>query len=47
MKRTKQQKQMRTVRRLARTALFGAVRGAGTAAGSAVVAAAVWWLGIR
>jgi hypothetical protein len=33
-----------TVRRLGRTALFAAVRGASTAAGAAAVAALTWWI---
>ncbi|MFD9374174.1 hypothetical protein ACFWBH_01320 [Streptomyces sp. NPDC059999] len=39
--------QKRTIRRLGRTAMFAAVRGAGAAAGSAAVATVVWWLGSR
>ncbi|WP_405927092.1 hypothetical protein [Streptomyces sp. NBC_00035] len=31
-------------RRLARAALFAAVRGAGTALGTAAVATVIWWI---
>ncbi|MFE1877868.1 hypothetical protein ACFW9N_44725 [Streptomyces sp. NPDC059496] len=40
-------KNKRTIRRLGRTAMFSAVRGAGTAVGSASIAAVIWWLGNR
>ncbi|MEU5260644.1 hypothetical protein [Amycolatopsis sp. NPDC021455] len=41
---TTKPKRHKTFRRLARTAAFSLIRGAATAAGSALVAAAVWWL---
>ncbi|MFF3305476.1 hypothetical protein [Streptomyces sp. NPDC001741] len=34
----------KTRHRLARTAMFGVVRGFATAAGSAAAALAIWWL---
>jgi hypothetical protein len=34
-----------TLRRLARTALFGAVRGLGYAAGTSAAASILWWIG--
>lgn len=37
----------RTMRRLGRTALFAAVRGASAAAGSSVIATLIWWFGTR
>ncbi|WP_327380551.1 hypothetical protein [Streptomyces sp. NBC_01207] len=40
-------KNKRTMRRLGCTAMFNAVRGASTAAGSAAIAAVIWWLGNR
>ncbi|MER5484336.1 hypothetical protein ABT024_14100 [Streptomyces sp. NPDC002812] len=40
-------KDKRTIRRLGRAAMFSAVRGAGTAAGSALIAAAILWVGNR
>jgi hypothetical protein len=36
-----------TLRRLARTAMHGLVRGAAAAAGSAIVAGILWWLSHR
>ncbi|WP_405968967.1 hypothetical protein OG496_55250 [Streptomyces sp. NBC_00988] len=35
----------RTLRRLAQSALFGMVRGASAAAGTALFAAGAWWWG--
>ncbi|MGW0559888.1 hypothetical protein ACWDZ4_04475 [Streptomyces sp. NPDC003016] len=44
MSRMTQRKRQHTARRLGRAALFGAVRGVATAAGSALVACGlVWW----
>jgi hypothetical protein len=37
-------KRSRTTRRLARTLIFAVARGAGTAIGSALIGAALWWI---
>jgi len=35
---------LRATKRLVRTAMMSAIRGAATAAGSALVAAIIWWI---
>ncbi|MEV6355714.1 hypothetical protein [Streptomyces hydrogenans] len=42
--RTKRNRNQHTVRRMARAAVFGLVRGSATAVGSAAVAWVVWWM---